>query len=76
MVIKVRPMRKVDDLTAICESIVQKMWKPRRLTNLRASMTSYRDSFTLFFYVSFKYNSVIIRYFSCLFNSTDKHNVR
>jgi hypothetical protein len=29
---KVRPAREADNLTAICEPIVWKMWKPRRLT--------------------------------------------
>jgi hypothetical protein len=31
---KERPQSKADKLTAICESIVQKMWEPRRLTTL------------------------------------------
>jgi hypothetical protein len=29
-----RPERKVDNLTAICEPIVYKMWEPRRLITL------------------------------------------
>jgi hypothetical protein len=29
-----RPGRKADNLTAICEPIAYKMWKPRRLTTL------------------------------------------
>jgi hypothetical protein len=41
--------RKADNLTAICESIVQKMWEPRRLTTLWASTASYRDRFTFYF---------------------------
>jgi hypothetical protein len=41
---------KSDNLTAIYEPIVKKMWKPRRLTTLWASTACYRDSFT-FFYV-------------------------
>jgi hypothetical protein len=36
--------RKVDNLT-ICESIVYKIWAPRRLTTLWASTACYRDSF-------------------------------
>jgi hypothetical protein len=44
---KERPARKTDNLTAICESVVQKMLKPRRLTNLWTSTAFYRDSFTL-----------------------------
>jgi hypothetical protein len=38
---------KADNPTAICEPVVQKMWKPRCLTTLWVSMTSHRDSFTL-----------------------------
>jgi hypothetical protein len=41
------PAPKADNLTAICEPIVQKMCEPRRLTTLRASMACYRDSFAL-----------------------------
>jgi hypothetical protein len=32
-----QPARKADNLTAICEPIVYKIWQPRRLTNLWAS---------------------------------------
>jgi hypothetical protein len=39
---------KADNLTAICEPIVQKMWEPRRLTILWTSTVSYRDSFLRF----------------------------
>jgi hypothetical protein len=45
-----RPVRKADNLTAICEPIVWKMWKPRCLTTLWASMACYKDSFTFFFF--------------------------
>jgi hypothetical protein len=38
---------KANNLTAICEPIVWKMWEPRRLTALWASAVCYRDSFTL-----------------------------
>jgi hypothetical protein len=48
---KGRPAFKVDNLTAICERTVYKMWEPRRLRNLWASMACYRDSST-FFYLS------------------------
>jgi hypothetical protein len=41
-----RPGRGADNLTAICELIVLKMWEPRRLTTLWAFMACYRDSFT------------------------------
>jgi hypothetical protein len=43
---KGRPTRKADNLTAICEPIVYKMWEPRRLTTLWAFTACYRDSFT------------------------------
>jgi hypothetical protein len=33
---KGQPARKADNLTAICEPIVKKMWEPRPLTTLRA----------------------------------------
>jgi hypothetical protein len=46
---KGRPVRKADNLTAICEAIVYKMWEPRRLATLWASMACYRDSFTFTF---------------------------
>jgi hypothetical protein len=38
--------RKVDNRTAICELIVEKMWEPQCLTTLWALMACYRDSFT------------------------------
>jgi hypothetical protein len=43
-----RPELKADNLTAICEPIVYKMWEPRRLTNLWASTACYGDSVTVF----------------------------
>jgi hypothetical protein len=43
-----RTARKADDITAICERTVYKIWKPLRLTILLASTAYYRDSFTLF----------------------------
>jgi hypothetical protein len=42
---KGRPARKADNLTAICEPIVLKMWEPRRLTTLWVSKACYRYSF-------------------------------
>jgi hypothetical protein len=44
---KGRSARKADNLTAICEPIVLKMWEPRRLVTLWASTACYRDSFFL-----------------------------
>jgi hypothetical protein len=40
--------RKADNLDAICEPIVWKMWEPRRLTTLWASAACYRDRFTFY----------------------------
>jgi hypothetical protein len=48
-----RPVRRADNLTAICEPIVYKMWAPRRLTPLCASTAGYRDSFTQTFTITF-----------------------
>jgi hypothetical protein len=42
---KGRPARGADNLTAICELIVYKMWEPRRLTTLWAFTACYRDNF-------------------------------
>jgi hypothetical protein len=42
---KGRPVRKADNLTAICEPTVQNRWVPQRLTTLWASMAYYRDTF-------------------------------
>jgi hypothetical protein len=50
---KGRPTRKAENLTAICEPIVQKMWEPRRLTTLWASTARYRDNFTFTFLIPF-----------------------
>jgi hypothetical protein len=41
------PARGADNLTAIIESTVQKMWEPRRLTTLWAFTACYRDRVTL-----------------------------
>jgi hypothetical protein len=43
---KERSARKADNLTAIPEPVVYKMWEPRRLTTLWASTACYRDGFT------------------------------
>jgi hypothetical protein len=47
---KGEPVGKADNLTAICERTVYKMWGPRRLTTLWASTACYRGSFTYFFF--------------------------
>jgi hypothetical protein len=55
-----RKARKADNLTAICEPIVSKIWEPRRLTTLWAFTTCYRDIFTfLIFTIEFHYRSLI-----------------
>jgi hypothetical protein len=41
-----QPTRQADNLTAIREPVVWKMWEPKLLTTLWASMACYRDSFT------------------------------
>jgi hypothetical protein len=41
-----RPAHKADNLTAMCEPIVYKMWEPQHLTALRVSTARYRDTFT------------------------------
>jgi hypothetical protein len=48
---KGRPARKADNLTAICEPIVYKMWEPRRLTILWAFTACYRDTFTFYYFL-------------------------
>jgi hypothetical protein len=40
---KGRPARKVDNLIAICDPIIWKMWEPQRLTNVWASTAFYTD---------------------------------
>jgi hypothetical protein len=47
-VVKGRPAREADNLTAVCEPIVWGMWEPRRLTTLWAFTDCYRDSFNFF----------------------------
>jgi hypothetical protein len=44
---KGRQAHEDDNLTAICEPIVYKMWEPQQFTVLWVSTASYRDSFTL-----------------------------
>jgi hypothetical protein len=42
---KGRPAHKTENLTAICEPIVYKMWEPQCLTTTWASTACYKDSF-------------------------------
>jgi hypothetical protein len=46
---KVLLARKADNLTAICEPVVYKMWEPRRITALQASLFQRWLSFFFFF---------------------------
>jgi hypothetical protein len=43
-----RLARKSNNLTAVCEPIVYKMWEPGRLTTLKTSTACYKDSFIFF----------------------------
>jgi hypothetical protein len=43
-------MHKADNLIAICEPSVSKVWDPGRLTTLWASTACYKDSVTIYFY--------------------------
>jgi hypothetical protein len=54
---KVWSARKVDNLTAICEPIVYKMWEPRRLTTLWALTAYYMDSFTFYLFLTLIYDT-------------------
>jgi hypothetical protein len=47
-----RPVRRADNLTAICQQTVYTMWDPRDLTTLQASTACYGDSF-IYFYFAF-----------------------
>jgi hypothetical protein len=49
---KGRPVRGADNLTAICEPIVKKIWEPRRLTTLWAFTACYKDNFTFYLFSS------------------------
>jgi hypothetical protein len=46
---KGQPTLKADNLTAICEPFVPKMWEPLLLITLWAFMACYRYSFTFTF---------------------------
>jgi hypothetical protein len=48
---KKRPARRADNLTAICEPIVYKMWEPQPLTTLRASKACRGENFTFTFII-------------------------
>jgi hypothetical protein len=46
------------NLTSICEPIVYKMWKLRRLPTMWAFTTCYRDSFVFLFILVLKLGTV------------------
>jgi hypothetical protein len=54
---KKHPAHKDDNLTAICEPVFYKMWKPRRLTTVLASTICYKDIFTFFQFFHFVINT-------------------
>jgi hypothetical protein len=53
---KGQPEHGADNLIAICEPTVLKMWEPRHLTTLWAFMACYRDSFTFTYIQKFFYS--------------------
>jgi hypothetical protein len=65
---KGRPARKADNLTAVCEPIVWKMWEPRCLTTLWTSTACYRDSFAFLYTVTFplQFDSIL---FTCFIST-------
>jgi hypothetical protein len=42
-------VRKADNLTAICDAVIWKVWEPQRLTTLWASTACYKDRFAFFY---------------------------
>jgi hypothetical protein len=60
---KGRPGRRADNLTAICEPTVYKIWESRYLTSLWASTACYKDNFTFIlhvFYLKMKTHKTIV----------------
>jgi hypothetical protein len=51
VVIKVRGLRRADNLAAICEPIFYTMWDPSHLTTILASTACYGDRFTFPFFI-------------------------
>jgi hypothetical protein len=54
-----RPALKADNLTAICEPIVYKMWEPQHLTALWVSTARYRDTFTPYYFRVLRYHILL-----------------
>jgi hypothetical protein len=57
---KRRSARKADNLIAIYEPIVFKMWEPQHLTTLWVSTACYRDTFTYFYLLTYESDSNFI----------------
>jgi hypothetical protein len=57
---KRRPPIKADNLTAICEPIVSKMWDPRLLTTLWAPTACYRASFSSTFMIETEFVCYVV----------------
>jgi hypothetical protein len=72
---KVRPVRRADNLTAICKQIVYTMWEHQHLTTLQVPTVCYGDSFTLLlFYVASKrkiLNFIFRKHSLCLSYTTN-----
>jgi hypothetical protein len=51
---KEQPTRNADNLIAICEATVWKIWESRRLTPLWASTACYRDNLPFFYWTKFQ----------------------
>jgi hypothetical protein len=62
LIIRVRPVRKADNLTTICHPTVQTMWNPKQ-----ASTACYGDSFT--YSVSFLIICFFLSFLFCVFLS-------
>jgi hypothetical protein len=58
-------MHKADNLTAICEQIVYRMWEPPRLTTLWASTACYRDNFKR--YIAYDFTNKAYNLQACTF---------
>jgi hypothetical protein len=57
---RARPVRKADNLTAVCEPIGYTMWDPQHLTK---STASYGDSFSLLLFTFLRLNGVTVEAF-------------
>jgi hypothetical protein len=64
---KDRPAREADNLTAICEPTIKKIWEPRRLTYLWASTACHSDSFV--------FSTLLLKTQLFRIPSTEKHEV-